>query len=243
MLDEVLLKKFMNGFYGYGSFKAPFWFIGMEEGGGGSLDEMTKRLAIWNVRGNRELEDVAGYHQDIGITRHWDDPVGLQPTWGKLIRVLMSVKGVKPSQGNLREYQRDHLGRENDETCLLELMPLPSPGTSKWLYPEISTLPYLASRKMYLEEMLPIRIKHIRRQIASYNPPVILFYGLSYLDYWKKIAGTHFGQQKIDGMYSDRIEKTLFVVMKHPQSHGLRNDYFEQIGNWISSKLNSLEGG
>jgi len=237
MIDDTLLQEFMQGFYGYGSFNAPFWFIGMEEGGGGSQDDIRKRLEAWDARGHRELEDVTGYHRAFGITRHWDEPVKLQPTWNKLIRVLMSIKNLKPSPSDLKEYQKDHLGRENDETCLLELMPLPSPGTSKWLYRDISSLPHLANRQSYLEEVAPIRIRHIRSQIASCNPPLVLFYGLGYMSYWQEIAGVTLEQQKLEGIYCARTKKTLFVAMKHPAAHSTGNEYFWQVGKWISAQL------
>ncbi len=33
MLDDTLVTSFMSGFYGYGSYSADYWFVGMEEGG------------------------------------------------------------------------------------------------------------------------------------------------------------------------------------------------------------------
>ena len=33
MLNDELLEDFMRRFYGYGTFHAPIWFVGMEEGG------------------------------------------------------------------------------------------------------------------------------------------------------------------------------------------------------------------
>jgi hypothetical protein len=237
MLNDNLLQEFIHGFYGYGNYKAPFWFIGMEEGGGGSFVEIRQRLAIWDTRGHRELEDVADYHRAFGITKHWDEPVSLQSTWGKLIRVLMGAKGLAPSPSDLKDYQRDHLGRESGETCLLELMPLPSPGMSKWFYGDISTLPYLVNREKYLKEISPVRIKHIQSQISIYKPPVVLFYGLGYMSYWQEIAGIPLEQQKLEGVYCGRTNTTVFAAMKHPAARGLDNEYFKQIGKGISSAI------
>ena len=42
-------------------------FIGMEEGGGNSLVEINNRLNTWVLRGERELEDLAQYHTEIGL--------------------------------------------------------------------------------------------------------------------------------------------------------------------------------
>jgi hypothetical protein len=43
----------------HGTFHAPILFVGMEEGGGGSLDVISRRLAASDTRGRCELEDVA----------------------------------------------------------------------------------------------------------------------------------------------------------------------------------------
>ncbi len=40
-LDDALLEAYMDGFYGYGNLAGPYWFIGMEEGGGDSLDRFS----------------------------------------------------------------------------------------------------------------------------------------------------------------------------------------------------------
>lgn len=72
MFDDHLLTEFMNKFYGYGNFATPYWFIGMEEGGGDSFEEVAQRLTVWKQRGRRELEDVADYHMALGITHPFD---------------------------------------------------------------------------------------------------------------------------------------------------------------------------
>jgi hypothetical protein len=35
--DHTLLTDYINGFWGYGTFSADYWFVGMEEGGGGTI--------------------------------------------------------------------------------------------------------------------------------------------------------------------------------------------------------------
>jgi hypothetical protein len=53
MIDDILLEEFINNFYGYGNYHGKYWFIGMEEGGGNSIEEINRRLASWNTRGRR----------------------------------------------------------------------------------------------------------------------------------------------------------------------------------------------
>jgi hypothetical protein len=53
------LDDFAHRFYGYGNYGGPFWFVGMEEGGGDSSEEIARRLSAWAARGRCELEDAA----------------------------------------------------------------------------------------------------------------------------------------------------------------------------------------
>jgi hypothetical protein len=42
MLNDQLLEAFMRGFYGFGNYQAQYWFVGMEEGGGNTLDAISR---------------------------------------------------------------------------------------------------------------------------------------------------------------------------------------------------------
>lgn len=53
MLDRAHLQDFMNRFYGYGSWDVELWFIGMEERGGNSMDEVERRLNAWDGRSRK----------------------------------------------------------------------------------------------------------------------------------------------------------------------------------------------
>lgn len=54
VLDDALLEEWMAGFYGYGRFEAPYWFIGPGEGGCKSSDDVAIRLTAWRARGKRD---------------------------------------------------------------------------------------------------------------------------------------------------------------------------------------------
>jgi hypothetical protein len=43
-ISDQLIESYTSMFYGYGNYAAPFWFIGIEEGGGGTDDEIRRRL-------------------------------------------------------------------------------------------------------------------------------------------------------------------------------------------------------
>jgi len=193
----VNAEPFIERFFGYGTWSAPVWFIGMEEGGGSSLAEVETRIGTWQARGANELEDLAEFHRAIGVTRHFGERPALQSTWAKLIRVLFGLRGESADTERVRR----QLGRQGSETALVELLPLPSPSTSHWLYRDISDISYLASRESYREHVAPLRVRRLRERIAQHRPQVVIFYGLAYRDWWSRIEGE---------------PGTKFVTIPHP---------------------------
>jgi len=165
--DDQLLQEFMHNFYGYGSYQGAYWFVRMEEGGGDSFDEVSKRLRVWNQRGRPELEDVVAYHLALGITHPFCEKPKLQPTWAKLIRVLLSIEDRTPTKEEVRSYQQRLWARSGDNVCLLELLPLPSPSTSHWLYGQHSKLSSLISREQYRQIWSDIRIRALQQRITQ----------------------------------------------------------------------------
>jgi len=234
MLDDKLLQDFINGFYGYGNYQAPYWFIGLEEGGGNSIQEINSRLATWDKRGRQELEDVADYHIDFGISKYWGPHPPLEATWNKLIRILLSAKGTPPSTEDVRTYQRDHLGRTGGETCLLELLPLPSPSISHWLYANGSKLANLATRQSYRDWLIPLRVQRLRERIQMHSPPNVIFYGKTYLEHWQAIAGPPLRKVPELDIFQARTDGTLFIVTNHPVATGVTNAYFHAVGQLIA---------
>jgi len=235
-LDDKLLQDFIDGFYGYGNYNAPYWFVGMEEGGGNSIDEINNRLKTWDRRGRREIEDVAEYHCDFGISRYWKTKPPLEATWNKIIRILLASKGTLPTTEDVRLYQRDYLGREAQETSLLELLPLPSPSTNHWLYADGSRIPALVSRQSYRDWLIPIRVKHIQARIQKFKPPFVIFYGKTYLEHWQAITGTSFLYLESLDIYRAEADGTFFVVTNHPVATGVTNEYFHAIGRMLANE-------
>ena len=231
--DDQLLDEFAHNFHGYGNYSGQLWFIGMEEGGGNSFTEVAKRLNAWADRGRRELEDVAEYHNAIGITYLFNDRPKLQPTWNKLIRILLSSNSQTPTTEQVREYQRASLGRVGRDTCLLELLPLPSPSTGRWLYAQHSRLPYLADRETYKQACLALRTAHLRKRINEHKPRAVVFYSFTYQEHWQAIAGVDLLQES-NGVYTGRNRSTLFIMTKHPAVKGVTNEYFHQAGRLIA---------
>lgn len=151
--------------------------------------------------------------------------------------MILKSKGLTAYTEDLKKYQRDFIGRKTSETCLLELMPLPSPSTVVWNYEQWSNLPFLKDRKAYREYCIPWRTEHIRSRISAFKPKVVVFLGLSYLGYWQAVAGqsVHFVDQ--GGFWAGQAAGTIYSVAKHPATKGISNAYFEKIGTYIYSRI------
>ncbi|EDQ04492.1 hypothetical protein OIHEL45_16224 [Sulfitobacter indolifex HEL-45] len=55
MIAPEALESFISKFWGYGTFEAPIWLVGMEEACG--ENDVPKRISAWQRRGERPLED------------------------------------------------------------------------------------------------------------------------------------------------------------------------------------------
>ncbi len=238
MLDDTLLESFAKEFYGYGDYNGPYWFIGMEEGGGGTCDEVQGRLDAWNTEGRRhELEDLAGFHKAIGQTNYFTCPVSLQTTWKALIRILLSGSGAAYSVPDIKKYQKCELGRWEKRTVLSELLPLPSQSTKHWRYNCWSKLPQLKSKKAYMAHYLPTRKEHIRQRIATYKPQLVVFYGLAFKPHWEEIADSPFIDVTEPGFAVAITQHTIYALVKHPAAFGVSTAYFDGVGMEVAKRL------
>jgi hypothetical protein len=229
--NDQLLDEFVHTFYGYGNYSGRYWFVGMEEGGGNSFAGITQRLNAWAKRGKHEIEDLKEYHVEIG-SRHYSGKTPLQRTWMMLIRILLASKGQVPTTEQVRDYQGESLGKLKGDTCLVELLPLPSPSADHWIYGEYSRLPYLINRKTYEQAFLARRIAHLRQQIKEHRPNAVIFYGFTYQKHWQEIAGVDFRQES--GARFGRNRTILFTITEHPTAPGVTSEYFHRVGRVIS---------
>lgn len=236
-LDDTLLKHFMSTFYGSGNYLGNYWFIGMEEGGGFDLNQVTKRINAWRVLGQTELVDIYQFHLNIGYLEYFTNPIRSQKTWIQQARILLSSKGLPTSKEDVRIYQRDQIGRITGETCLLELLPLPSPSLNTWNYNTWSSLPFLKDRSVYRNFCVPWRTEHIRLRIKEHKPMVVVFMGRAYSTYWHTIVGNNANFVDQGGFWADISDGTIYVITKHPAAYGVTNAYFDAIGEFLRQIL------
>lgn len=213
MLDSEILEAFMASFFGYGNFDAPFWFIGMEEGGGATMAEIQKRLTAWHARGRLPIEDVAEFHRAAGMPHLFEPGAPIQTTWRGLIRTIFAIHGWVPTVDAIRTYQVERFARGSDEVACFELLPLPSPSTSEWRYSLWTNLPHLNTRQEYQSHVMPHRIRCLQCLIDEYEPEAVLMYGTSYRRYWRELSGIEFAPRN----YAPHVSGgTTFFLLPHP---------------------------
>jgi hypothetical protein len=241
-LDDRLLQEYIDRFYGYGNYAGSFWLVGMEEGGGDSLAEVQSRIAAWEHRGKPEVDDVAEFHALTGLDKWFRRDPPLQRTWAKLIRLLLVAEGQVPEVAAAKAFQGAELGRRGSRTCILELLPLPSPSSSEWLYSSCSSIASLRDRNTYREHVAPMRVQHLRTRIREHQPALVLFYGLVYRNWWEQVSGVSFDRTEIDAFYLATSDTTLFALTRHPTHTGVTNRYFEEAGRLVRTKLGKPGG-
>ena len=232
MLDDLLLHDFVHGFLGYGSFKASWWFVGMEEGGGNEEAEISRRLNAWDRRGRCELEDVEEFHRAFGVLKFWKEKPPVQRTWSKLIRLKLAAINKQPKEiavSQIRRYQRDHWGKIDGGICLLELLPLPAPQADVWYYGNWTNLSQLSSRDAYQKWLLPHRIQVIQQRIRKHRPEYVVFYGKRYRKHWLEIAGDVRWHDDAGGFSVCKSEATTFLSVPHPASKWA-NSFWTNVG-------------
>ena len=160
-------------FEGYGRKTAPYWFLGMEEGGG-TIEQLRERARLYDP-----AEDLYSAHKKLGF-----DITGHVPTWRVMSKLIMAMQG-KPGwekTASARGYQANKLGRADGDTFLTELMPLPCRSIGVWPYPSI-----YPTREEYNEAVRPGRIKWLRTEITAFHPCFVICYGKRNWRYYEKI--------------------------------------------------------
>jgi hypothetical protein len=223
------------GCYGYGSWEAPYWFIGPEQEMAPN-DDIQRRLNAWLRLGGKELSDCREFHEVIGEVRWHGEKPKLQKTWKQLMLLLMAFQGAPMSPDNPKDkeklciYQRDHWGRLNDETCVIELSGLP-------------THTYKASGKQRLklfeagqfDTIRRKRIAVIRERILTHKPKLIVMYGRNEREHWEKIA-------EVTQQLPPDV-RPILAFPNHPESvEGVKNAYWEELGMGLRKERQRVAG-
>lgn len=125
----------LNNHIGYGNPNAEIVFMGLEEG-----CDLNTIPANYNYRFHYPphtsgLHDLGDFHIHSGLfeLHRWWTTNNNQSTWNLITFIISNLNSLNLNTATLRKhYYRTSLGRNHQNTCLLEYYPLPRPGHSDW---------------------------------------------------------------------------------------------------------------
>lgn len=211
---------------GYGTLDAPFWFLGMEEAC--QAHEIPARLA-GNV-----IEDLREAHARIGsqYDRLFRRPrAALQSTWRRLLRTLASAKCLPLRNDVLAEYQATRWGRENGETLLAELFPLPSPKTRDWHYAAMNVAG-LTSRKLYYAKHERDRTNLFWGLYSTKSPRWVVAYGEEHWSRFKAVFRDRAEWEPFAFAPEWGVHSGNVALVWHPTRPGQADLLWDELGRW-----------
>lgn len=206
--------------YGYGTWDAPCWFLGPEQGMAPSENnDLKRRIEVWRDFGSRELDDCREFHRRMDETRWHGENAMLQSTWRKLLLTLMAFLRLPTDEATRLDYQRKKWGRQPGETCVIELSGLAA-----------HDLKVERDRDSFRDE----RIRHIRDRIRAHKPRFVVMYGKDRrsLRAWNQIAEGADAVVQKDFPFADfrRSGSTILALTPAPASWGPTNEDWIELG-------------
>ena len=195
IIQEEPLKHWIDNFYGFGSWKAKFWFIAHEESGGDLPEEEAEKFNYFfkaHPAKNNSLCDIRDLYQHVAarlngpranlFSNFYDYRFGPNAVqhglWKNLIAFTHGYKTNKLP--DLLEYQRTtFLSPSLHNEALISLYPLPTHNHA-WYYSwlDLPQFPFLKSRTTFQEYVYQKRMHDILSNIGSFKPEVVLMYGM-----------------------------------------------------------------
>ena len=213
LIDANALKYWMDNFYGYGSWRARFWFIGFEESGGDLPEELAEKLNyFYNLQSpnTTSLCDIRELYRQVAFriegpraekfANEHDHRFGSQATLhGSWKNIIAFVHGYqKQKLPDLLTYQQNSFASSSKPTeALIPLYPLPA-HSHAWYYPwlDLPQFPFLKSRALYQEFVYPSRMQCILQNISVYKPEVVVMYGMDNINSLKESVQAFFKDAK-----------------------------------------------
>jgi hypothetical protein len=199
-------------FLGYGNPKAPFVFVGMEEG----LTETLDYPLLAQLRDRAALPAIVDlFDCSIHPGKYLSGArPPIQRTWGTLIAMMLCIRDKATDNETIRRYQRDQLGRTDGESLLLELMPLPARSMKMWTPYDVLFSDY-DCRDSYLHSLEEKRVATIRETLA-YGPKLVVLYGIGYWPKYRRIF-PEITNWHNEGIFEyARRDATGVILMPHP---------------------------
>ena len=226
--EETPLRHWIEHFYGYGSWRARFWFIAYEEGGGDVPEEVADKVNYFldaHPATEGALCDIRELYRHVAI--RWDGPKARSfnnfydyrfekdavqhNVWKNLIAFVHGYRNQ--DLPDLLAYQRHTFASPSEhQEALIRLYPLPSPHNHGWYYSwlDLPGFDFLKRRSLYLEHLYERRIHTILANISTYKPEVVLMYGMENINRLKKSVQNFF-----DGADFKMVKATKLQIPQH----------------------------
>lgn len=209
--EEKALGHWMDYFYGYGSWQAPFWLVAYEESGGDLPGEVAEKVNYFHrVHASAHeptLCDIRDLYKHCSMqeetsktgvyTTQYDYRFGsqaqLSTAWKNLAAFEHGYLG-QPLPDELDYQQKSFADLSRQQEALIKLYPLPAPHSHAWYYSWLDQprYPFLKSRALYQQHLYAIRTARIFGNIRQHRPKVVLMYGMEQVNVLKKTAGEFF---------------------------------------------------
>jgi hypothetical protein len=227
-IDGQQLQYWIDHFYGYGSWRARFWFVSYEESGGEVPEEVADKIGYFHkldADPDGTLCDIRDLYRHVGLALdgpkaslfsnryqyRFDKDAIQHGVWKNLIAFVHGYKSEKLP--DVMEYQKTVLATAAlHNEALIPLYPLPSPHNHAWYYSwlDVPQLSFLKNRSLYQEQVYPTRIERILSNIRAYQPEVVLMYGMENINKLKQSA-----QDFFDGAQFKMVKATTRQIPQH----------------------------
>jgi len=226
--------------YGFGSWKAPYWFLGPEQGMDPNEDGLGARIETWRNFGSRQLDDCRDFHLDMYSridpkARVYGEGAILQRTWGRLLQALSAFpEGPEDSSSRLK-YQQEKWGRRDSCTCIIELSGLAARNQNE-----------KKDRKKFRGQ----RMEFIQERIRDNEPAFVIMYGKSCWKSYDKMADA-LGARRISESeftfaevapqfaHFRKCGRTILALTRHPV-RGPSDSYWLKFGNTLRRMVDTL---
>jgi len=231
--NEDLIRARIKNFWGYGDLMSDIWFVGMEEGGDGSITKLMKRYEATSKGEVFDIvKDMQGQDDHLALFKEDASP---QDTYRRLIYFLLYIQtGLEPTPDEILAYQINHFGRKNKNHASLELMPMAcrSIHEKDWVYRE-ADIEGFASKKEYLKKYAPLRASRLRELAQKHKPKLVICYSMGYRKYWSLIPNVPFQEVIRHKLHIAKDDGTIYAVVPHSVARGMSNNDWKQIAEAI----------
>jgi hypothetical protein len=236
LIEEKKLSHWIENFYGYGSWQAPCWFVGYEEGGGDLPEEVAEKINYFERvhKPNQEgvLSDIRDLYRHVSMREYgpktglfnnrYEYRFGQQAVQNSIWKNLIAFEHGYRNKNlpDLLAYQQQTFASPAvHNEAVIQLYPLPSPHNHAWYYSwlDFPQLSFLKSRLLYQERIYENRIRCILSNIKIHKPELVLMYGMNSINTLKKSV-----QDFFEGVSFKMIKGTKLQTPQHHRAefHG-----------------------